>query len=141
MSFSKILASAAFVQYVLAVEPNPPTWDTDRVKVFSPSMAKGDAQAIIDTILKENGGHEPKWNGQWSNDRYALLFEKGVHDLNVEIGYYTTVHGLGRTPLDTTLNNLMVQNGAFDMVGGALANFWRGAENVRSPQNMLWAVS
>ena len=35
----------------------------------------------------------------------------------------------------------MVQNGAFDMVGGALANFWRGAENVRVPQNMLWAVS
>ena len=27
------------------------------------------------------------------------------------------------------------------MVGGALANFWRGAENVRVPQNMLWAVS
>jgi hypothetical protein len=43
MSLSKIFASAAFAGYVLAVEPNPPTWDTARVKVFSPSMSQGDA--------------------------------------------------------------------------------------------------
>jgi hypothetical protein len=39
----------------------------------------------------------------------------------------------------------MVQNGDFAMEGGALANFWRGAENVRTQPAegtpMLWAVS
>lgn len=55
------------------------------------------------------------------------------------------MHGLGRTPADTTLGNLMVQNGDFNFTGGALANFWRSAENVRvAPTDggvMLWAVS
>jgi len=96
-------------------------------------------------VLAENGGHEPAWNGQWSSSRYAFLFEPGYHNLNVEVGYYTTVHGLGRTPADTTLGNLMVQNGDFNMIGGALANFWRSAENVRvapaSGTPLLWAVS
>jgi len=62
--------------------------------------------------------------------------------LNVEVGYYTTVHGLGRKPTDTVIGNLMSQNGDFNYEGGALANFWRGAENVRNTNNpMLWAVS
>lgn len=60
----------------------------------------------------------------------------------MEIGYYTTVHGLGHAPSDTIIGNLMVQNGDFDYTGGALANFWRSAENVRNTSNpMLWAVS
>jgi hypothetical protein len=127
----------------LAFEPNPPTWDTTRV--FEIKSGDKSAQAKIDAVLAENGGHIPAWNGQWSNSRYAFLFETGSHDLNMELGYYTTVHGLGRTPADTYLANLMVQNGDFDMTGGALANFWRSAENVRtqpaSGTPMLWAVS
>lgn len=35
---SKIL-SAYNVAYALAGEPNPPTWDTNRVKVFTPGQA------------------------------------------------------------------------------------------------------
>jgi len=64
--------------------------------------------------------------------------------VNVDIGYYTTVHGLGKTPYDTSIGNVMVQNGAFNMIGGALANFWRSAENfMMTPAegSMIWAVS
>ena len=61
--------------------------------------------------------------------------------MNVDVGYYTTVHGLGKTPKDTTLASLICQNGGFQIDVGALDNFWRGAENVRVVGNMTWAVS
>lgn len=95
-----LIASCAFA------EPNPPTWDTSRV--FVVKSGDNSAQDIINRVLAQNGGHVPVWNGQWSTGRYAFLFEPGNHDLNVEIGYYTSVHGLGRTPADTSLANLMV---------------------------------
>lgn len=140
---SSNFAVALISSVVMATEPNPPTWDTSRV--FVVQAGDNSAQANIDRVLAQNGGHEPAWNGQWSTGRYAFMFETGYHDLNVEIGYYTTVHGLGRSPADTQLGNLMVQNGEFTMEGGALANFWRGAENVSvtpaAGTPMLWAVS
>lgn len=52
------------------------------------------------------GGKTPDAHGQFSKNRYALFFEPGVHNVNVDVGYYVTVHGLGRAPTDTTLNNL-----------------------------------
>ena len=39
---SKIVC-AYHISNVLAAEPNPPTWDTNRVKIFTPGQA--DAQA------------------------------------------------------------------------------------------------
>lgn len=87
------------------------------------------------------GGKVPDTNGQFSSSRYALFFEPGVHDVNVDVGYYVTVHGLGRAPADTTLNNLQCLNLSFNTDLGALDTFWRSAENVRIPKNMTWAVS
>lgn len=128
---------------VLAAEPNPPHWDTSRV--FEVKSGDTSIQNTINKVLAENGGHEPVWNGQWSTSRYAFLFEQGQHDVNMELGYYTTVHGLGRTPSATKIGNVMVQNGDFAMEGGALANFWRSAENFSiqpaAGTPMLWAVS
>ena len=54
------------------------------------------------------------------------------------------MHGLGRTPNDTVIGNVMVLNGDYDFTGGALANFWRSAENFKFRPNggpMIWAVS
>ena len=68
-----------------------------------------------------------------------------MHDVSVDLGYYVSVHGLGRSPLDTTLGNLMVLNSAYDFTIGALNNFWRSAENVhvvkKEGEPMTWAVS
>lgn len=91
----------------LASEPNPPNWDTNKVFVMIPGSST--AQSTINRVLAEMGGNNPEFHGQFSNSRYAFLFEAGVHNLNVEIGFYTTVHGVGRTPSDTTLANLMTQ--------------------------------
>jgi len=136
---SKLTIAASVAAFVSAVEPNPPTWDTARVKVLSPGQAN--AQEIVDAIFAENGGHTPAWHGQWSTSRYAILLEQGDHDISVDVGYYTTVHGLGRTPDDVTLGDLTSPNGDFDYTGGALANFWRGAENLKVGQDITWAVS
>lgn len=65
-----MIASAA-----LASEPNPPTWDTTKVFVIQPGDST--AQATIDRVLAQNGGHDPAWNGQWSTGRYAFLFTPG----------------------------------------------------------------
>ena len=35
---SKVLA-AYNIAYALAGEPNPPTWDTNRVKIFTPGQS------------------------------------------------------------------------------------------------------
>lgn len=48
----------------------------------------------------------PANNGQFSNSRYALLFEPGQHNVNVDVGFYVTVHGLGKTPKETGLGTL-----------------------------------
>jgi hypothetical protein len=86
----------------------------------------------------------PVNNGQFSFNRYALMFKQGKHDVNVDVGYYVSVYGLGRSPTDTVLANMQVLNSAEDYHIGALNNFWRSAENVHvTPEGgvMTWAVS
>lgn len=125
----------------LASEPNPPIWDLEKVKIISPGQS--DAQSILDKIHKTQGGNDPECNGQFTDLRYAVLFEPGTHDINVDVGYYTTIHGLGKTPQETTLTQLIAQNGLKGN-GGALDNFWRSVENLRvkpSGGTMTWAVS
>jgi hypothetical protein len=87
---------------------------------------------------------DPVNNGQFNSNRYALLFKQGHHKVNVDIGYYVSVHGLGRSPTDASLDNMMVLNSAYDFTIGALNNFWRSAENVHvlaKEGPMIWAVS
>jgi hypothetical protein len=119
--------------------PNPPTWPAS-VYVFDPADT-ANTQNIVNRVYQENGGHDPPFNGQWSNTRYAFLFKPGTHGVQVNVGYYTTVIGLGNTPTDTTITNVRCENGDYDYTGGALDNFWRSAENFANGGNMLWAVS
>jgi len=122
-------------------EPNPPSWDTSKVKVIE---AGQDAQSLIDQIYSEMGGTNPPENGQFSDSRYALLFKPGSHDLDVRVGFYTQALGLGRTPTDTSIRNLRVENADPSYVTGALCVFWRGAENLKVDDTwgaVTWAVS
>lgn len=139
----RTIISALLVAAAVAAEPNPPTWGNN---VYVIQAGDTSAQTLIDAALATNGGHDPADNGQWSEERYAFMFMPGDHtSLNMEVGYYTTVHGLGKAPSDTILGNLMVQNGDFNYEVGALNNFWRSAENVMvtpaAGTPLLWAVS
>jgi hypothetical protein len=84
----KSFTFALLTSYVAASEPNPPTWDTRYTKI-NPD------QATVDAIWHENGGINDGNHGQWSEHRYALMFTEGYHDVNVNLGFYTQVIGLG----------------------------------------------
>ena len=123
-------------------EPNPPTWDSDRVLVFDPSDT--DCQERVDAIWTEmgEGGDSASTcdHGQWSDSRYALLFKPGNYTCDVNIGYYTQLLGLGATPSDTIISSLSSP----DNCNIALNNFWRGVENVElghEQTNVQWHVS
>eukprot|EP01083_Nonionella_stella_P159267 519410_1 len=129
-------------------EPNPPQWPST-VKIFKPG--DNGAQDTIDKIFTTQGGHDPPFHGQWSNNRYALLFKPGTYPIDLNIGFYTHVMGMGKSPQDTRIRNVIVENGDFDYTSGALQNFWRAAENFmttptaawnnQAVPSMLWAVS
>jgi len=51
MSMLSKMFAFAFIQRIAAIEPNPPTWNSNRVKIFTPGQP--DAQSILDAINKE----------------------------------------------------------------------------------------
>lgn len=132
-------------------EPNPPVWPAT-VHVFSPSDTK--IQETIHAAFAKNGGHEPPDHGQFSDERFAFLFKPGAYSVDVPVGYYTTVHGLGGKPSDvefTSAKGVYSTQGDYKFEIGALNSFWRGAENFKTHAThqwfpgegvgMLWAVS
>ncbi|MFJ3686659.1 coagulation factor 5/8 type domain-containing protein [[Kitasatospora] papulosa] len=106
------------------------------VLVFDPSTP--DIQGKVDEIFKKQE------SAQFGSDRYALMFKPGTYnDINAQIGFYTSIAGLGLNPDDTTFNgDVTVDAGWFD--GNATQNFFRSAENLAlDPVNGTnrWAVS
>ncbi|MEW2447830.1 coagulation factor 5/8 type domain-containing protein [Streptomyces parvulus] len=106
------------------------------VIVFDPSTAN--IQGRLDEIFRQQE------SAQFGTGRYALLFKPGTYNgLNAQIGFYTSIAGLGLSPDDTTINgDVTVDAGWFN--GNATQNFWRSAENLALvPVNGTnrWAVS
>ncbi|MEU1335279.1 coagulation factor 5/8 type domain-containing protein [Streptomyces sp. NPDC005865] len=106
------------------------------VIVFSPSTSG--IQARLDEIFKQQE------SAQFGTGRYALLFKPGTYNgLNAQLGFYTSIAGLGLSPDDTSINgDVTVDAGWFN--GNATQNFWRSAENLAlTPVNGTnrWAVA
>ncbi|MFD7818425.1 coagulation factor 5/8 type domain-containing protein [Streptomyces sp. NPDC059785] len=106
------------------------------VIVFDPSTSG--IQARLDEIFAQQE------TAQFGDGRYALLFKPGTYSgLNAQLGFYTSIAGLGLSPDDTTINgDVTVDAGWFD--GNATQNFWRSAENLAlSPVSGTnrWAVA
>ncbi|MFJ9723626.1 coagulation factor 5/8 type domain-containing protein [Streptomyces sp. NPDC101209] len=106
------------------------------VLVFEPSTP--DIQARLDEVFRRQE------SAQFGTGRYALLFKPGTyHGLNAQLGFYTSVAGLGLSPDDTVINgDVTVDAGWFG--GNATQNFWRSAENLALvPANGTnrWAVA
>jgi hypothetical protein len=124
------------------INPDPVDFGPN-VMIFDPNVTtiQAQTQSILNT-QKSN---------QFGAARYAFFFKPGVYNnLTLEIGYYTTVHGLGASPDDVTINGGGVQSLGQGANGTALENFWRGVENLSVvpfvadvvPQNLnIWAVS
>ncbi len=101
------------------------------VVVFDPSMPTAEIQAEVDAIAAQQVDNE------MGAQRYALLFEPGSYGtadrpLVFQVGYYTEVAGLGRSPSDVTINgkvDVYNQCSAPDSCT-ALDNFWRSMSNL-----------
>ncbi|WP_406259779.1 coagulation factor 5/8 type domain-containing protein [Streptomyces nigra] len=106
------------------------------VLVFDPSTPG--IQARLDEVFRQQE------SAQFGTGRYALLFKPGTYSgLNAQLGFYTSIAGLGLSPDDTTINgDVTVDAGWFN--GNATQNFWRSAENLALvPANGTnrWAVA
>jgi hypothetical protein len=101
------------------------------VYIFTPSMSQTSIQSTLDSIASQ------QVSNQFGSQRYAILFEPGTYGstadpLIFQVGYYTTVAGLGLNPGDVTINgSIDVYNQCFASNNCiALDNFWRSLSNL-----------
>ena len=134
------LALLALVHVCGAAEPNPPVWP-DSVAVFSPADGVDAVEAKIQAAFAQNGGHSPSNHGQFSDARFAFLFAPGQYTVDVPVGYYTQVLGLGQSPSDVIFDGdkgVYCEEGDYDIDVGALDTFWRSAENFETRADHQW---
>jgi hypothetical protein len=106
--------------------------------------------------------HAAQVDNEMGTQRYAFLFEPGTygtaeHPLQIKVGYYTEIAGLGASPTDVVINGKVEVYNRCLADGGtsnclALVNFWRtlsnltididaaGQDGCRATAN-FWAVS
>jgi hypothetical protein len=141
----------------LTAKPAPSTSDFGpNVIIFDPSTPVSQIQATADAIYAQ------QVNAEMGSNRYALLFKPGVYGtdaqpLQIKVGYYTEIAGLGASPTDVTINGKIEVYNRCLADGGtsnclALVNFWRtlsnltlringaGQDGCRASAN-FWAVS
>jgi len=104
------------------------------VYVFRPSMPASSIEARINQIARQQAGN------QFGTNRYALLFQPGIygsaaHPLFLQVGYYTSVAGLGASPGDVVINGAVDSFNQCPQPAGAsdctaLNNFWRSLSNL-----------
>ena len=107
------------------------------VLIFDPGMPAATIQGRLDTVFSQ------QQSNQFGNARYALLFKPGAYNVDVNVGFYTQVLGLGNSPDDVNISGAVHAEADWDN-GNATQNFWRGAENIAvNPSGGLdrWAVS
>jgi hypothetical protein len=135
--------TAAFAWAVTTVatgctQTNTPSFGPN-VSIFDPSMSSASIQTTLDAVFNAQKAN------QFGTQRNALLFKPGTYANTANIGYYTSIQGLGQNPDDVTINGDITVD-AFNASdqGNATQNFWRSAENMAvnpSAGNTRWAVA
>ena len=129
-------AASTWEQFTITGTGGAPNFGPN-VVIFDPSMAQSTIQGQINTIFNS------QQNSQFGTGRFAIVFKPGTYNVNVPVGYYTQVLGVGALPDQVNITN-QVSSTPVLANNNALQNFWRGVENlsVTPPgSGMLWAVS
>ena len=121
------------------------------VMVFTPSSPQADIAAAFNAVSDQ------QVSNQFGKQRYTLLFAPGTYGsasdpLDVQVGYYEQVAGLGAQPSDVTINGQIDVFNQCDSSSGCIAldNFWRSLSNLTiNPTGLsscrgnteFWAVS
>jgi hypothetical protein len=123
------------------------------VTIFDPSMPVSEIQATLDAT------HAAQVDNEMGTDRFAYLFMPGTYGtaenpLQIKVGYYTEIAGLGASPTDVVINGKVETYNRCLAPDNcvALVNFWRtlsnlsisvnaaGQDGCRATAN-FWAVS
>ena len=111
----------------------------ENVFVFDPQMDIKAIQALIDTLYQRQQSR----TAEFSTKRYALLFKPGSYALDLKLGYYMQVLGLGDSPEDVIINGTLISRGQKN--GNVTCNFWRSVENLTiipsADSAVIWGVS
>ena len=108
------------------------------VKIFTPSQSQSSIQSTINSI------YSSQQSNQFGSNRYAMLFSPGSYNVDVPVGFYTQVAGLGASPDDVSLTGAGIHVDAAWSGGNATQNFWRDVENLSdtpSSGTLEYAVS
>jgi hypothetical protein len=130
-----LTASAATSPSTTTIASLAPTSATlgPNVVVFTPAMSQASIQSSLDAIANQQVPN------QFGTQRYAVLFAPGTYGsaanpLVFQVGYYTSVAGLGLNPGDTVINGSI---DSFNQCEGgvqtscyATSNFWRSISNL-----------
>ena len=128
----------------LAATPSQASALGPNVHVFTPDDDMKKVAETVETVFKR------QHHRQFGPERQAFLFLPGDYTKadTLNVGYYTQVLGLGRTPDEVKLANVKTP-AALDK-NNATCNFWVGIENVSIADtdnnadpyfNFQWAVS
>jgi hypothetical protein len=107
------------------------------VLIFDPAMPSSVIQKQIDAV------YATQEHNEFGEQRNALLFLPGNYSVDVPVGFYTEVIGLGASP-DATRVAGNVHADANHEHNNATTTFWRAAEGLSikpAGGTMQWAVS
>ena len=88
------------------------------VHIFDPAMSRRQIQKTVDRAFDDLE------HAQFGSERCAFLFKPGEYNVDVNVGFYTEVLGLGISPDDTHIIGA-VRAEADWMNGNATCTFWR----------------
>ncbi|WP_029290792.1 discoidin domain-containing protein [Cellulomonas sp. HZM] len=107
------------------------------VHVFTPAMSQAQIQSVLDSTFSAQE------TAQFGTRRDQFLFAPGTYGVQANIGFNTSISGLGRNPDDVNITGgVWVDAQWFD--GNATQNFWRSVENLKitpSTGEARWAVA
>ncbi|GHJ45275.1 hypothetical protein Cs7R123_26170 [Catellatospora sp. TT07R-123] len=100
------------------------------VHIYDHSMSDATIQASLNSIFE---AQKSTATAQFATRRDAELFKPSAtpYTVGANIGFNTSIHGLGLNPDDTRINGAVTVD-AFNAsdAGNATQNFWRAAENL-----------
>lgn len=138
-AYYKITAYTSSGAAVIGVYSQETELFGENVYIYSPAddpeKIKEELDAFYDKTDGTKEGAQGRARGEFTEDRLAAFFKSGDYDININMGYYTALAGLGASPDDVTITQV---NTDADI---SLCNFWRTAENLTVNGNMRWAVS
>jgi hypothetical protein len=121
----------------LSATSNLPDFGTN-VLIFDPSMTN--IQHEMDGVFVKQE------RNQFGPDRFAYLFKPGHYNLDVQVGFYMQVAGLGQSPESVVVKGAVRSKARWMSNRNATCNFWRCVENLSvvptQDENVnVWAVS